>query len=103
MPMLTLGLVACQAFQVHPFEVGITLPYSGDCRFKNVLTGAVREVSSDVCDGIKRRSMILTSEAWRVIRTDIQNNCAANQCIELRGKVDDIFLAIDQGLNKVPW
>lgn len=67
------------------------------------MTGEIHEVSAEICDGIKRRSMILTSEAWRVIRTDIQNNCAADQCVELRGKVDNIFFAIDQGLNKVPW
>ena len=96
-------LTACQSFQVHPFEVGITLPYSGNCRFKNVVTGSIREVSADVCEGIKRRSMILTSEAWRVIRTDIQNNCAQSQCVALKGKVDDIFLAIDNGLNQIPW
>ncbi len=96
-------LPGCQSFQVHPFEVGITLPYSGDCRFKNVMTGEVHEVDSNTCDGIKRRSMILTSDAWRVIRTDIQNNCAQSQCVELKGKLDDIFLTIDEGLNKVPW
>jgi hypothetical protein len=67
------------------------------------MTGETREISMTECDGIKRRSMILTSEAWRVIRTDIQNNCAESQCLQLKGKVDDIFLAIDQGLNKVPW
>jgi hypothetical protein len=101
--MLTLGLLGCPSFQVHPFEVGITLPYSGDCRFKNVVTGAVREVSAEICDGIKRRSLILTSEAWRVIRTDVQNNCAETQCVQLNGKVDDIFLTIEQGLSKVPF
>ncbi len=46
--------------------------------------------------------MILTLEAWRVIRTDIQNNCAADQCAELRGKVDAIFLAIDKAAETIP-
>ncbi len=100
---MALILTDCTSFQVHPFEVGITLPYSGDCRFKNVMTGETHEVTAVVCEEIKRRSMILTSEAWQVIRTDIQNNCAADQCVQLRGKVDNIFFAIDQGLNKVPF
>lgn len=67
------------------------------------MTKEVHEVGPIECEAIKKRSIILTSEAWRVIRTDIQNNCAASQCVELKGKVDDIFFAIDQGLEKVPW
>jgi len=45
----------------------------------------------------------LTSEAWRIIRTDIQTNCATAQCIQLTGKLDSIFLEIDKGLNQIPW
>jgi hypothetical protein len=99
----TLLLMGCQTFQVHPFEVGITLPYSENCRFKNVVTKAIREVEPVECERIKKRSLILTSDAWRVIRTDIQNNCAQQQCAELNGKLDAIFLEIDQGLNQIPW
>ena len=104
MLMLTLGLLtACQSFQVHPFEVGITLPYSENCRFKNVMTKQVTEYPPVECERIKKRSLILTSEAWKVIRTDIQNNCAARQCVELTGKLDSIFLEVDDNLNQIPW
>lgn len=96
-------MLGCQQFQLHPFELGITLPYSGACHFKNVVTRETRELDPVACEEIKRRSLILTSEAWRVIRTDIQNNCAQTQCIELTGKLDNLFLTIDQGLNKIPW
>lgn len=98
-----MSLIACQSFQLHPFEVGITLPYSENCRFKNVVTKAVYELEPIACEAIKKRSLILTSEAWRVIRTDIQNNCAVNQCTQLTGKLDSIFLEIDKGLNKIPF
>lgn len=103
MLILVLPTVGCQSFQVHPFELGITLPYSENCRFKNVMTREVHEVDSVECERIKKRSLILTSDAWRVIRTDIQNNCAADQCVELTGKMDSIFLEIDKGLNQIPW
>ena len=102
--MLMLALLtACQSFQLHPFEIGVTLPYSENCRFKNVVTKETHELGPAECEAIKKRSLILTSDAWRVIRTDIQNNCAQSQCMELTGKMDAIFLAIDQGLNQVPW
>lgn len=106
--MLTLALLmpllqACQTYQIHPFEIGITLPYSGACRFKNVVTGVTYEVEPNQCDRLKRRSLILTSDAWRVIRTDIQANCAQQQCVELQGKLDQLFLTVDQSLQKIPW
>lgn len=67
------------------------------------MTKVTRELDPVACEDIKKRSLILTSEAWRIIRTDIQNNCAPNQCTELTGKLDAIFLDIDEGLNKLPW
>lgn len=101
--MLTLMLLSgCKTFQLHPFELGVTLPYSERCRFKNVVTHEIREEDPVTCQAIKKRSLILTPEAWRVIRTDINNNCAMDQCVEIKGKIDAIFLAVDQGLEVVP-
>ncbi len=57
----------------------------------------------DACDQIKRRSLIMTSDAWKVIRGDIQANCAQQQCVQLMGRFDELFFQIDQGLQKVPW
>lgn len=96
-------LTACQTYQIHPFEIGVTLPYSGACHFKNVVTGETHDEEPNQCERIKRRSLILTSDAWRVIRTDIQANCAQQQCVELKGKLDQLFLTVDQGLQKIPW
>lgn len=101
--MLTIPAgISCKNFQLHPFELGVTLPYSEKCRFRNVVTHVVHEEEPLMCTSIKKRSIILTPEAWRVIRTDINNNCAMNQCTEINGKVDAIFLAIDKGLQEVP-
>lgn len=100
--LLFLNQVSCSHFQVHPFEIGITLPYSEICHFRNVMTGEVRELGPIECAEIRKRSLILTSDAWRVIRTDIMNNCALNQCTQLTGKLDAIFLAIDQTAEILP-
>lgn len=97
-----MATAGCSSFQVHPFELGVTLPYSEKCRFKNVVTKEVRETEPLECVNIKKKSLILTPEAWRIIRTDIQSNCAANQCEQLTGKVDAIFLAIDKDLQVIP-
>ncbi len=96
-------LQACQTFQVHPFEIGVTLPYSENCRFKNVVTKKIREEDPNTCTNTKKRAFILTTEAWRIISTDIKNNCARVQCTELTGKLDAMALALDQGLNEIPW
>lgn len=102
MLMLISVLTGCSSFQLHPFEIGVTLPYSERCRFKNVVTKQIRELDPIECAEVKKRSLILTSEAWRVIRTDIQNNCAVRQCVELKGRVDAIFIALDKGLQVIP-
>lgn len=96
-------LQACQTFQLHPFEVGVTLPYSETCHFKDPVNGAIRDEDAVTCEQTKKRSFILTTEAWRIISTDIKNNCAQQQCVELTGKLDAAALALDQGLNQIPW
>jgi hypothetical protein len=95
-------MLACQTYQLHPFALGITLPYSEKCHFKNVVTRETYELDAPRCEEIKKHSLILTPEAWRVIRTDIQNNCALTQCTEIRGRLDDLFLALDKALEVVP-
>lgn len=94
---------SCQTYQIHPFEIGVTLPYSGQCHFKNVITDETRDLDPNSCDQIKKRSLILTSDAWTTIRDDIQTNCAQQQCVELVGKFDQLFLTIDQALKDIPW
>ncbi len=64
-----------------------------------MVTKQVRELDPDACQDLKSRSLILTSEAWKVIRGDIQSNCMQEQCAQLTGKLDEIFLTIDKGLE----
>lgn len=67
------------------------------------MTKVTHDDPKNVCEDVKKRSLILTLEAWKVIRGDIQANCAQQQCVQLTGKLDQLFLDIDQGLQKIPW
>lgn len=97
-----LTLLGCQTFSLDPFEVGITLPYSGICHFKDVVTEEVSEFPPDQCETIKKKSLIITTDALKAIIGNLQKNCAYQQCVELKGKLDNLLLTVDQGLQDVP-
>ncbi len=101
--LLIFPLQACTTYKIRPFELGITLPYSENCRFKNVITKEIYEMPPPDCERIKKRSLILTPESWRVIRTDILTNCAKQQCKQFVGYFDELFLAVDEGMQIIPY
>jgi hypothetical protein len=89
--------------QIHDFKAGVTLPYSEDCYFKYVLSpNNIRYEKMD-CEGIKKRSLIITSDDWQIIRKNFQENCQALECQQIVGQFDQLFLVIDQGLQKIPF
>jgi len=75
------------------------LPASKECF--QVFTLSRREViyPAPRCEEIKKRSILLTSETWRILRIDIQKNCQLAQCKQITGAVDEMFLALDQALQ----
>jgi len=89
--------------KLRPFEAGVTLPYSEDCFFINVLTKEEHRYPASVCEAMKKRSIILTSDSWKILRTDIQENCQVLQCKQLVGQFDQLFLTIDSSLQLIPW
>lgn len=93
---------ACSTFQVSDYQVFVKLPASGDCFGINVISKKETRIAQAQCDEIVKRALIFTSTTWRQIRQDMQNNCQFDQCKQLTGKFDALFLAIDQGLQKVP-
>lgn len=98
---LTLLLVACQTYQVHPFEIGLVKPYSGDCHFKNVVTGVTRDVPAAQCD--LRTVLLIPIASAKSVLGDLQINCVATQCVAITGAGDQFLLTIDQNLQKVPF
>lgn len=99
---LGVSSLSCANMKLQPFDAGVTLPYSGNCFFVNVLTKKEIEYPKAVCDAMKKRSVILTSESWKILRKNIQDNCQALQCKQLVGQFDQLFLIVDDALQKLP-
>lgn len=96
-----LTLLGCQTYQIRPFELGYVKPYSGDCHFKNVVTKKTRDVPKAQCD--LRKMLLIPIESAHIVIDDTQTNCHLQQCAEITGAGDEALLAIDQGLQKLPF
>lgn len=80
----------------------ITLPASGDCYGVSVLSHVKTRLPKNECEEIKKRGVVLTSDDWQKQRFSIQKNCQMNQCKQLIGAFDELFLTIDTALQKIP-
>ncbi len=89
--------------RIQDFSVGVTLPYSGDCYERAVLSDTKRRIPKIQCDAIKARGLFITSQNWKVIRKNFQDNCQVMQCTQLVGQFDNLFLEIDKAFQKVPF
>lgn len=96
-------LEGCSGLQLHDWKAGVTLPYSEDCFFVHVLSGNEEELPTSQCIDIKKHSLVITSDDWKVLREDIQSSCQVAQCQQLVGRFDQLFLVIDKGLQQVPF
>jgi hypothetical protein len=96
------SLIGCAGMKLQPFDAGVVLPYSGNCFFVNVLTKKEVEYPKAVCQAMVKRSVILTSEAWKILRKNIQDNCQVQQCKQIVGQFDQLFLVVDSVLQKAP-
>lgn len=95
-------LSSCSQFQIADIGPMVTLPASGDCYQVTVLTHKKTRYPKEQCDQIKRRGVILTSEDWNKQKFSIQKNCQLQQCKQLVGAFDELFIVIDSALQKVP-
>lgn len=89
--------------QIQDFKAGVTLPYSSDCYFKYVISPREARYDKAKCEAIKKRSLIITSEDWKIIRKNFQENCQILECKQLVGQFDQLFLVIDKSLQLIPW
>lgn len=95
-------ITSCSTFQASDFEIMVRLPASEDCFALKVMSGKETRYPAAECAEIVKRAVILTSENWKMLKTDIQTNCQMNECTQITGAADGLFLAIDKALNKVP-
>lgn len=77
-------------------------PAKQTCFEVKVLSWEEKVYSKAECDRMVERSILLTSKAWKMLKTDIQSNCQTKQCKQLTGAADGLFIAIDEALQQVP-
>lgn len=70
----------------------------------NVMSGKETRLAADdpKCIAKKERSIWLDLESYRLLRGDIVNNCLLNQCKQITGGLDHLFLTIDAALRQIP-
>lgn len=101
-PCLILVLSGCAGIDIADIGPMVTLPASGDCYKVTVISNVKTRIPKTQCDEIKKRGIILTSEDWKRQKISIQKNCQLKKCKQLVGAFDDLFLTIDEALQKIP-
>jgi hypothetical protein len=99
---LTFALSSCTTMEIADISPGVTLPASQGCFRISVLTLKEQELPELECIELKKRSLFITSEDWKKQRIAIQKNCQMQQCKQLVGAFDQLFLTIDKALLKLP-
>ena len=94
--------LSCANMKISDTPLMVRLPASKKCFEVKVLSGKEKTYSKEECDRISERSILLTSESWKMLKRDIQINCQTSNCKQLTGAADGLFLAIDQALGFVP-
>ena len=97
-----LTIISCSTFQASDFEIMVQLPASEDCFALKVMSGKETRYPAYECKEMVKRAVILTSANWKLLKTDIQTNCQMNECTQITGAADGLFLAIDKALQTVP-
>lgn len=77
----------------------VMLPASKKCFEVKILSHAEKTYSADECKKIAEKSILLTANSWRMLKTDIQSNCQTSKCKQLTGAADGLFIAIDSALR----
>jgi len=69
-----------------------------------VISGKEQRIAADdkKCIDKKAKSVYLDYENWKILRRDIEVNCQFEQCTQIKGAFDELFLRIDQGLQQIP-
>lgn len=100
--LTVVNLASCAGFEIADIGPMVTLPASGDCYQVTVLSQKKTRYPKAQCDEIKKRAVVITSDDWKKQRISIQKNCQMNQCKQLVGAFDSLFLTIDSALQKIP-
>lgn len=100
---LALLISGCASYEVADFSAGVILPYSEDCFEISFVTKTELRTPADKCRAKVKRAIFITSENYKLLRQSIQDNCQMQQCKQLVGQFDQLFVVIDADLNQIPW
>lgn len=57
---------------------------------------------SPACVKKKLHSVWIDSESYKMLKSDIQDNCRLTKCKQITGAFDELFLTIDRALQMIP-
>lgn len=80
----------------------VQLPASKECVDLYVMSGKEVRYSAKECEDKLKKSVHLSSQAWKILRGDIQGNCQFASCKQIQGAADGLFLSLDRALQVKP-
>lgn len=94
--------ISCATYKVPKFNAYITLPASEDGYAISTIGHEEKRVPAPEWAELRKHGITLLGEDWFVLRTTIKQNCHMQQCEQLTGYFDQLFLTIDGALKKIP-
>lgn len=97
----SLLLLSCASYKVPNFKAYITLPASEDGFGITTVTKEETRIPKGEWEEKKKRGIIILSEDYAILKISIKQNCRMRQCEQLVGYFDQLFLSLDDALQKV--
>jgi hypothetical protein len=97
----TLAISGCASIEIPDIRPHITLPASGDGYSISTVSHEKTRIPKLEWDEKKKRGIVIFSEDWQKLRFTLLKNCLTNQCKTAVGRLDELFLTIDNALQKV--
>lgn len=93
--------VGCATVEIPDFYAHITLPASGDGYARSTVTKEKKRIPKAQWDEQKKRGIVLMPEDYGILKKTLLKNCLTNKCKQTVGTLDNLFKAIDAGLQQL--
>lgn len=97
---LLIASSGCKSFQVSDWAGCVELPYSKNGYCKNVLSRNTNEIPA--AEWARMPKISILSKDYKILRRDYLDNCQYDQCKQIKGQLDGLFLFMDDILKKTP-
>lgn len=99
---LILANVSCGSMRVADVNAFVTLPYSEDGFGITLVSRKETRIPKEQWDVQKKKGIIFLSEDYKVLRQTTLINCQYHECKQIMGAFDELFLRLDEALQKIP-